>query len=285
MLSERLKFSARRIPENFPEIAINDITLIPLSFEHDLKTLDANRSTIYNAMREADYTIFEYFPNEIEQENPSYGLPPQRDRTGGRRSDGYHRFYWETIKPFFDETTKMAVKIENHKLLVMDPAHDLAFAYIHALFPFTSVGEAALASMLFKHNTKTRREFLVFLATGAIVFKTADWIQMSIERATGKVMVLNEATFRRAVIAEGIEILSQDKRYKNATINLLYPPTHIEGIIQMLDNPIRRKTEIYAHKADLLMLLPALRESLFFIRQYERVRDSDKWKKYIVGRI
>ncbi len=272
--------------ENFPRFKHNNITLVPLAFEHNLDTLNINRTSIFNAMQEADYTIFEYFPYEIEQESPGFAVRPKEDPTHGRRTDGYYRFYWKTIKPFFDEVTSMTDLLDHPKLLLLDPAHDFAFVYAQQLFPLTNTAEAMLVSKLVRMKKDTRRKFLYFLAGTALAVHINDWIELTIEQQTGIAMVLNEATFRRAVVAEGIDILSKDRRYKGATVNLLYPPTHIEGILEMLDNPIRRKAEIYTHKADVLMLLPGLRDSLFTIRQYQKDKNNKaKWLKNIVARI
>jgi hypothetical protein len=283
------------------QIHLNNITLTPLAYEHDAKTWEANEAEIVAAMKGADYTIFEYFPPEIEGDNPQYALPSSDSKPNTRgRGDGYHRLYQKEIKPFFGKATAAAATIDNHGVLVLDPAHDLSFAYIHYLFPFPQALELTAAARKWPTNesetTKllsklpkvkgiTRRNFIKFVLAGSAAFKAADWAQLYIEQALDKPLLANEGSFRRAVVAEGIDKMSRDERYQGASMNLLYPPAHVEGIIQMLHNPIRRKAEILAHKADLLMLIPQLRESLFTIREFHKEAGSEQWRRQRIASI
>lgn len=267
-------------------IGYNNITLTPLPLDHWPELWQDHEQLLRRAVNGADYTILEYFPFELERTTPEYSIPPELHKKSWWKDEFYYQYYQFSVKPYFDQFSEITKQKPGHGILTLDPARSKFYAYMfnHQVPKYLqSLGLAWALSNCIKSEKITRRQFfkyshgiLSLALASSIVF---DIKQLSDEDINGVVSQTTDDAFRRAVVAEGIDKISTIPGYSGANINILYPPVHLQGILHLLRNPVKRRTILGAFQADAFMMLPYFRNTFFSANEFRWSNTNQSWEQ------
>jgi hypothetical protein len=191
------------------------------------------RDTIQNS----DEVILEYYPDEIQ--------------TMDHNALIYHVTNIDSILPEAKKLVSLAD--EYHKdITLLDPAYNTDFALIRGgVWSPLAVAAAGLYYSTFIQNDSqkmTRRRLCFGFIAPIVCLGYIIGVPMRSQRDedfyTTPQMLNLEATFRRAIVAQGISRLASDPSRSKTQIGMFYPSVHIKGIQDFLQNTDKLNTAL-----------------------------------------
>ncbi len=244
------------------KITLSDhVVLEPLALEHKMANWLQDKRRIKALIHQSSAFIVEYFPPDMDS----------LFKKGLR--DGF-----ETLT-YFTKVATLAAQ-QDKEIIVLDPAHDKYFVALAVALTGGPVASIFLEGAAFDVARKmeseelmTRRAFLermskVLLMTSTIgvLGSTARLLEQFTDNPIN--FPPHYQNLRRAVIARGLRQLAGGPQNTDAIANygLLYPPAHVDGILDMMGDPGLADT--YFKALSVLKEHEGFRESLFSIRRY-----------------
>jgi len=271
---ERLEESVQElvIEETVPAIMVAETVKIgkleiqPLTTKGDQESWEQNRDEVTYAVNQFGLVIPEYFPPEYLHLK-SVGYPVL---------SGIIDVYDQVWTPLYRQVAEVCQKSQKD-VLVLDPAHDLSFAYFRGLLkmaPFVAV--SAIATVASAHNLhedlktqkSSRRSFLKFLGTsGMIGFMGLNGGLASSLLGMKVSLIGNEDEFRDSMVAEHLIQLGESTNSFEAL--LIYDPIHWKNIQGFVSDEGARRASL--RKYAFLRNLPFF-ESMFDTRFYPEAK-------------